>query len=201
MLINYAIFGNIDINDELVIVNYNIRNLTNNFTSEEFTSEIGYYNINLGNFPNNVFNDGDVLVITFYSRHNGIDYKSIMYTVVDVTKDISNINTTLISDWDYESYIKVTNEDGVVDISFVTTYYKTILFKLYIKYKNSYKEIDTAMIDSQTIKITFQHNGLFKIVGYVTDDNKLLSYSSKEFVIDSVESENSTGQLSYLEWE
>jgi len=202
MLINYSVCGDIDINGDPVVVNYVVQNITTGFVSKVFQSELGYYNINLSNFPNGVFDTDNIIVITFSIRYNGIDYKSIMYHVVNPTQDAMVMNTTLVSNWNYTSAIKIEDINTTKRITFLTSEYQQILFKLYIKYKNIYKEIDSAFINNQILNINFSHNGEFKIIGYVVKDNKLLTYSEKSFTVNLTQNTNiNNPQVRYIEWE
>lgn len=199
MLINYSVSGELNINGSPVKTTFIVKNLSTGFVSREYESEVGYYNINLANFPNNTFDKDDIIVFYFYVRYNGTQYKAYMYDVINPKIDTRNINVTLVSDWNYNSEIKIDGIGSNRSVKFLTNEYEHILFKLYIKYKNIYREIDSALIDKQIINLSFNHNGEFKIIGYVVKDNKLLTYSEKEFEISKVTKEST--QLQYIEWE
>jgi len=203
MLINYSISGSLLIHGESIKSNYIVRNITTGFISEERTSEMGYYNINLANFPNNTFDKDDIIVIHFYTRYNGIDYESNIYNIINPAIDTKVINSILISSWRYTSLINSEVIGYTATIRFMTSVYKQILFKLYIQHNGVYKEIDSALIDKQILNLTFNNGGHFKIVGYVVRDNELLTYSEKEFDIisDTTYEGNTVYKNRYIEWE
>jgi len=200
MIVNYSINGGVTVNGVNVASKFIVKNLTNDFTSKEYISEIGYYNTNLGNFKDTIFNNGDLITITFFIRHNGIDYSYIAYTFIDITKDVTTMNIQLQPNWNYTSNILLTKSNTNVNIKFVTNIYQSIVYILYIKYDGVYKEVSKKNILSQNVNIKVSSNGEYKVVGYVLDNNRLLSYTSKEFDIENVVIEDCQ-QTTYYDWE
>lgn len=202
MLINYSISGGVYINGTPVQVVYTVSNLNTGFISDEYSTELGYYNINLANFPGNTFDKDNIIMFDLHTRYNGTYYKTQIYDIIDHNKDTNSIDANLIANWDYISNILITGDKYTRTINFITTTYQQILFKLYIYYNGDYKEIDSALINKQIVDLTFTHNGKFKIMGYVVKDNVLLTYSEKIFEIKYIEpNEVITNQIRYIEWE
>jgi len=202
MLINYSISGSVLINNRPAIVKYVIRNITTGFISKEYTSELGYYNINLSNFPDTVFNKNDIIVFNFYATVAGINYFSRVYNLIDPESISKIIDVSLKSNWNYYSDINIVVSTGSANIKFITNEYENILFKLYILYNGKYKEIDTAYINKQILNLTFTNGGDYKIGGYVVKNNELLTYTEKNFSIANDGVENKIIYKNrYIEWE
>lgn len=202
MLTQYNICGEVKVNKEQVVAEYIIRNLNTGFTSINYNSTKGFYNINLANFPNKKFEEGDVISIEFtYIDNNNITYFTRICTIINNNSTTTNINAILEKNWDYSSQIKISDVNpGTVNVDFLTTKYKNILFKLYYKYNGKYKELDSVLIDKQSVRLQFPYSGEFMLAGYVLFGGVLLSYTQKEFNITNV-TNNIITNSRYIEWE
>jgi len=200
MLINYTIFGNIDVNGNSVACTYVVKNITTGYVSNPKSSLIGYYSFNLIDFPNVEFNHNDIVVIEFSTRYNGIDYFNTLYHVISTTNTDTQLNSTLLSNWNFTSDILLNITGNVVDVTFFTSYYNKIMYKLFINYNNTYKELDTVTLSIQNITLTLNGSGDYKIIGYVIDRDRLLTVSEKTFTISNSVTVTNTNKR-YIEWE
>lgn len=198
MFINYSICGGVTVNNARVVSKYVVKNLTTGYISKELLSELGYYSFNLTDFKDIIFNTGDILSIEFYVRYNGIDYYTTLYDIINEKAYSSVKAAELVSNWTYNSSINSIITGNSVAINFVTTYYSNIIYKLYIKYDGEYREIDTAILNRQSLTINLSSSGEYRIAGYVVNGNTLLSYAYKDITITSNARVTSKR---YIEWE
>jgi len=194
---NYSISGKVYVNDKLVNASYRMLNLSNSYITEYKDTDKFYYNINLLDYKT-IQNNNDITAIEFKARVNGIDYYNRLFHILDFNKEIITMDSILDSNWNYSSSIKLDKLSNVkYRVNFITDEYQYIHYRMFYKYKDSYKYIDEVMLDKQIVDITFNYNGSYKLVGYILKDGMLLTYCSKEFVITSVR--NGNGR--YIEWE
>ena len=205
MLINYNIMGSVKYNDTNISATMRIRNLTTGYVSNTYETEVGYYSVNLTNFENIRFNNGDLLTIEFTKQIGDTTLFSRIYHIVNVTFDSVDIDVTLHDDWDYTSDINLNIDNDTVDVTFVTNYYEKIVYRVYYKYDDVYHKILSRITTNQQVTLTFNFNGNYKIIAYVIGNNdEMLSYSEKEFDID-IDGQDSANKeyisLPIVEWE
>lgn len=201
MLVHYNICGNLTVKGKPVTATYTVKNLDTNFISKAYISAKGFYNINLANFPNKQFKEGDVISIEFkYIDNDGVNYYTRIAVAISSRLHINVIDVILVSNWDHTSQIDITSlYPGKIKVNFIANMYTTILFKLYYKYNNKYQEVESGTITKSSITmLNFPYSGKFMLVGYVFYESSLLSYSQKEFDITSADTANSRH---YIEWE
>lgn len=202
MILNFSIHGTVTINGEKVDCEFILENLTNYFKSNKYISDIGYYNSNLANFPGEKFNDGDLLMLSLNTRHNKKGYGSKVHTFLDASKDFQEINVELQRSWNYTADIIATKIEDKINIKFITNHYQHIVYKLYIYYKDGYKELETVKLDRQEVNLNLTSNGDYRLVGYVMDGDKLLTYNSVDFNVKTDKPTNDNNeQTTYFDWE
>jgi len=207
MLIQYTIYGDVLVNQSKVVAEYTLRNLTTGFVSKKIKTIPGYYSVNLANFDNTEFNNGDVISLEFeYTDTENNYYFTRLYFVINKLTTTTKLNALLIKDWNYSVAINVVKDDtdlSKVTVNFITNLYRNILYKLYYKFDGVYREISSVMIDKQTIVLNFPHSGDYMIKGYIVFGSMLTAYANKEFTLevgDTLPYTNTT-QNRYIEWE
>jgi len=202
MLVSYSIHGKIVAEDKPIRCKYRIKNLTTKYESEVYKSEVGYFNINLANLPTGTFNKDDLLIIEFWTIIVDVEYYNRSYTVIDPNKITTVMDIVLIDDWEYTSDLihKLDNRD--LKVTFITSYYKHILYRLYYQFNGVYTEVDRKLTTEQEFTITFEHGGRFMLIGYVTDEDRLLTYDQVVFTVDAPKLTGyDYSSVRYLEWE
>jgi len=207
MLTQYTVYGNVLVNQSKVTANYTLRNLTTGYVSTVMKSIDGFYSLNLANFAETEFNNGDVVSLEFeYTNTREEVFFTRLYFIINVLTTTTRLNADLIKNWNYNVAINVIKDENnlsKVTVNFITNLYRNILYKLYYKYEGKYKEISSVMIDKQTLTLNFPHSGEYMITGYVVFGSMLTAYASKEFVLavgDTVVNDNNSS-IRYIEWE
>jgi len=204
MIINYSILGNITIQDKHPQkVHFVIKNLTTGFTSNEFDTEVGFFSFNLGSLSGNIFNNDDILNIVFYATIDGIKYRASTYNVIKANQ-VTNIKNVILesnpnTDVDVRSN-KIT--DSKYEVTFVMENYTNVLFKLYYKFKDVYKEIDSIMLDDQKTTINFKYSGEYKVIGHVFNGVNYVNNAELELEVNTGDLIDGTQVFTqYVEWE
>lgn len=202
MLIQYNICGNLIAKGSPVRATYTIKNLDTEFISKVYISAKGFYNINLANFPDKKFKDGDIVSIEFsYTDNGGIDYYTRIAVVINDKLTTNVIDAVLVSDWKFTSQVNITQlNPSRIEAKFTTGPYTTILFKLYYKFNNIYQQVKSATITDSSVILNFPYSGEFMLIGYIFYKSNLLSYSQKEFNITAINSTIAASKQ-YIEWE
>jgi hypothetical protein len=102
--------------------------------------------------------------------------------------------------WHYTSVISTVVNGNDVDVVYNTNYFKNIIYRLYVRYNGVFKLLDTVKLTKTTLNLTLTSNGIYKVIGYSVDGNKLLSHTSNTFEITSNSAEY-TEQVTYFDWE